>query len=211
MIVELHWALGDRDFRLMDMETLWTGLAPVRVGGRVVRTLSREQLAFYLAAHGTKHAWERLEWILDYGQLVRTSQSLDWSRIALAARRRGFESALLLALRLASDLMGVPVPQALAAQVEGDRRVQDLASRVVASVAATEPFAEQPWSRLRAFSLSARERWRDRVRYVADLALTPGSEDWTLLRLPNALYGLYYLLRPIRLAGKYARRALRMV
>lgn len=208
MIVELHWALGERGSLPMDPATLWSGLVPVRVGGRVVRTLSRDQLAIYLAAHGSKHAWERLEWIFDFGQLVRTSPPLDWSRIAAAARRRGMERALFLALRLASDLMDLPVPEALAARVEGDRRVRELAGRVVASIGERRPFAEQPWTRLHSFSLCARERWRDRIRHLAHLALTPGPNDWTPLRLPNELYGLYYLLRPVRLVGKYARRAL---
>ncbi|PYO80862.1 MAG: hypothetical protein DMD65_14450, partial [Gemmatimonadetes bacterium] len=48
-----------------------------------------------------------------------------------------------------------------------------------------------------------RERWRDRLRYCARVALTPTSGDWAWLRLPDALYPLYYVARPIRLIAKY--------
>jgi len=59
------------------------------------------------------------------------------------------------------------------------------------------------------FHLRAQERWRDRLRYCARVALTPTPGDWAWLRLPDALYPLYYVLRPIRLAVKYGARLIR--
>src|SRR5690349_8545201 len=65
--VELHFALGSFGFPVpLDFDTLWSRLESVRLGGRIVRTMSREDLALYLAAHGAKHAWERLEWVGDF-------------------------------------------------------------------------------------------------------------------------------------------------
>jgi putative nucleotidyltransferase-like protein len=208
--VELHFALGSFGFPVpLDFDALWSHLEPVRLGGRIVRTMSREDLALYLAAHGAKHAWERLEWIGDFAQLVRSSPDFDWLRIAARARAHGQERMLLLALRLASDLLGVPPPQALAARVDRDRRVRALASDVRRRLSdASRPFADQPRP-VRWFHLRVMERLRDRVRYAGHVLFTPGPAEWAMLPLPGRLDWLSYVLRPMRIAGMYAKGLLK--
>ena len=206
--VELHFALGSFGFPVpLDFDTLWSRLELVRLGGRSVRTISREDLALYLAAHGAKHAWERLDWIGDFAQLVRASPGLDWPGIAARARTQGAERMLLLALRLASDLSGVTPPRALAPRVMGDRRICALASEV-RSILEARPFAEQPGTR-RMFHLRVMERLRDRARYAGHVVFTPGPAEWAMLPLPGRLAWFYYVVRPMRIAGTYARGLLR--
>ncbi len=65
-----------------------------------------------------------------------------------------------------------------------------------------------PWGVAR-FHLEARERWRDRVEYAWRLAVTTTPGDWEMVRLPDALFPLYYLLRPLRLLGTYGGALLR--
>ena len=207
--VEVHFALGSFGFPIpLDFDTLWSRLESVRLGGRIVRTMSRDDLALYLAAHGAKHAWERREWIVDFAQLVRTSPSLDWPRIAATARAHGQERMLLLALKLAGDLVGVLPPRALAPRVVGDRCVRALARDVQASLREGRPFAERPGTR-RLFHLRVMERLHDRARYVGHVLFTPGPAEWATLALPDRLDWLYYVLRPMRIAGTYARELLR--
>ena len=58
----------------------------------------------------------------------------------------------------------------------------------------------------RAYLLRMRERWPDRVGYCLHLAqdvIPPSQAERTALPLPALLSPLYYLLRPVRLAGKY--------
>jgi Uncharacterised nucleotidyltransferase len=207
--VELHFALGSFGFPVpLDFDALWSRLESVRLGGRIVRTMAREDLALYLAAHGAKHAWERVEWIVDFAQLVRTWPDLDWLRIAARARAQGQERMLLLALRLASDLSGVAPPQALALRVSGDNRIAALASDVHASLLGARPFTDQPGTR-RTFHLRVMERLRDRARYAGHVLFTPGPAEWAMVPLPGRLAWLYYVIRPIRIAGTYVRGLLK--
>jgi hypothetical protein len=48
-------------------------------------------------------------------------------------------------------------------------------------------------------------RW-DRYRYCLQIITSPTVEDWALLPLPAALFPLYYVERPLRLAGKHCGR-----
>ena len=198
--LELHWALDHRGFLPLDLEAAWGGLEPVRLGGRTVLTLSREQLAPYLAAHGAKHAWERLEWIFDFGQLVNTSPRLDWVRIAGAARARGTERALLLALRLARDLLGVAPPASLATRVAHDRSVGALAHHVQAGLSGDRPLGRRN-RRLQRFHLQVQERLRDRARYLTRLVFASSPADWALIRIPGRLSWIYSFIRLLRLAA----------
>jgi hypothetical protein len=60
------------------------------------------------------------------------------------------------------------------------------------------------WSSF-AFYLRVRERWRDGLRYALSLALTPTEADWAGVPWASGP-ALYYLLRPVRLTGKYLCR-----
>jgi hypothetical protein len=217
IVVELHWALDQRWLLPWDLDAAWGGLEPVRLGGRIVYTFSREHLALYLAAHGAKHAWARLAWILDFGQLVEATPEIEWARVASVARARGVERALLLALRLAHELLGITPPAGLAARVAQDRRVGALAHRVEAALYGGGPsgqrtrglqrFHSQVQKRIRDraryvwFHLQVQERVRDRARYLSKLLFASGPHDWSLIRLPSGLAWLYVLIRPLRLAA----------
>ena len=57
------------------------------------------------------------------------------------------------------------------------------------------------------FRLRGRDRLRDKLRDCVQRPTTLTAGDWALLRLPDALFPLYYLLRPMRL---YVGRPLRL-
>ena len=46
--------------------------------GRMVPTLAHDDLALYLAAHGTKEGWRYLKWVCDFGEFFRKYQNLSW-------------------------------------------------------------------------------------------------------------------------------------
>jgi hypothetical protein len=57
--------------------------------------------------------------------------------------------------------------------------------------------------------LRMRERQGDKLKSGLRLAVTPNVNDWMILPLPAWLFFFYYLLRPVRLAGKYGAKLLR--
>ncbi len=211
-IVELHSAFAPREFPLpLDLADVWARLEPLPLGGTPVRTLSAEHLLLVLCTHGAKHCWERLGWICDVAELLRRTPELDLCGVLDQARALGVERIVLLGLRLAAELVDAPLPDRVVRRVRDDRRVGALAAQVRATLFRRVPTAiPDPWE-LRWFHLRARERWRDRLRYGVRVAFTPTAGDWAWLRLPDALYPLYYVARPLRLIGKYGTRLGRSV
>jgi hypothetical protein len=207
--VEIHWDIAPRDFSFrIDMERVWTAVRPIPVDGMTVLAPRPEDLLLMLAVHGSKHLWERIGWLADVAELVRIHPGLDWPAVRDRARERGGERMLLLALRLAGDLLAAPLPAWISDAARSDPAVAALARRIVDCLARGDVPPERSGQALR-FHLRMRERLRDRISRVFRLAATPTFEDWTWVRLPPRLLRLHYVLRPIRLAAKHGGVLLR--
>jgi hypothetical protein len=210
-IVELHYRIRPRYFAFaLAAEQLWGQVVSVGVGREHVPSLVPEDLLLFLCAHGANHCWERLAWICDIAELLRSQPALDWPMLTQRARAAGAERMLLLGLRLAQDLLGARLPPAIADQVQRDRMVSMLACQVRARLFAA---AEQPLGLFEAalFHLRARERWRERIQYCLGVATITTAEDWALVALPARLAFIYSLIRPFRLAGTYGAGLLKYI
>ncbi len=211
-VVELHWAFAPREFPLpLDLDDVWARLEPLSLGRTHIRTLCAEHLLLVLCTHGAKHCWERLGWICDVAELLRRTPGLDLGGVLDQARALGVERIVLLGLRLAAELLDAPLPDEVLRRARDDRTVGALATGVRTSLWRRAPTGSSHSWESRLFHLRTRERWRDRLRYCARVALTPTPGDWAWLRLPDALYPLYYVARPIRLIAKYGPRGSRYI
>ncbi len=209
VIVEIHWRLTEGYFSFpLDPEQLWERLEPVSLAGKEVQTFSPEDLLLILCVHGTKHLWERLGWICDVAKLVCAHEAMNWQWVMEQACALGSARMLFLGLFLANDLLGAALPAEVLQRAQADPMVVSLA-RQVRQWLFLDP-SERPGSLESClFHLRARERTQDRVRYCVRLAVTTTPGDWALVRLPSSLFPLYYVLRPIRLAGKYGLELLK--
>jgi hypothetical protein len=200
-MVELHWEISPRHVSLsLQPERFWERLQPVTLAGTTVLTLAPEVLLPSLCEHGAKHLWERLAWICDIAELVQATPHLDWTRVVDEARRSASERMLALGLRLATDLLGAPMPEPVRSRAEADPVIGGLVSRVRASLF---PADNRPAGLLEQarFHLRVRERWGHRLRYCWLALTTLTVADWEQRRLPPALAFLYYPIRFFRLLG----------
>ena len=206
--VELHWAIMPRFLSVsLDPERLWKRLERVSLGGDSVPTLSAEDLLLILCVHGSVHLWERLGWVCDVAELVSARKGMNWAQAAEQAAAQGSERMLFLGLFLANDLLGAALPEEILQKVKANSVVRTLAGQV------QERLFLEPGDPPRVFEqtffyLSMRERLQDKIRYCIRLATNINAFDWALVPLPSYLFPLYYVIRPIRLIGKYVRRLL---
>ena len=200
LLVELHWR-SDRDFPVERDDPAWWSAA-ARDG------VSREDLLILLCVHGTKHYWRSLGWLVDVAELVRCGgEDLDWEAVTTRARELGCGLRLGVGLRLARELLDVPLPPP-AVPVAGAVGVEALAHRLEAWALDSGALSLTPWSALR-LDMACCEGARQRLRVVGWSLFAPSLVEWSRWPLPRALAFLYPPLRVGRLAAKYGRRALR--
>ena len=208
VLFDVHWNFAAPYFSFeFDVDRLWERIEPMTINGRQVPGLSPEDLLLALCLHGATHFWERLGWIGDVAGLIDRRRDIDWELLLNNATRQGSRRILSLGLSLASDLLGASLPPEVLRTVQKDPVVKTLAEQVQQRLFAQDlPISGILDGAL--LQLRMRERRRDRLRSSLRLAATPRVYDWMFLPLPDRLFFLYYLLRPLRLAGKYGAKLL---
>ena len=207
--VDLHWRLH-QEFGALDSELhgIRARADTVTIEGRPVRTLCRDDLLVHFCLHGALHAWERLSYVCDVAELVGGQPEFDWRRQLPEWRRQKRTRAVFLGLVLARRLLGAPVPDGVLDAARSDPRVEALAERVARRLCG--PYTERaPRSERWPFQAAMLESPRDKMRFLAGLTVVPTGPDIAAVRLPRPLFFLYYLIRPVRLAGKALSRPFR--
>jgi hypothetical protein len=138
--------------------------------------------------------------VADVAEVLR-SVPLGAGTVAELARRTGAKRMLHLGLWLAHELLAADLPAHLAAAVEADAAAVRLATRIAERFRLRPHHWLGPLEEPR-FHLAMREHWRDRVRYGLGM-LAPTSADWRVVRLPEWLSFLYYMVRPVRLIAQH--------
>jgi hypothetical protein len=112
---------------------------------------------------------------------------------------------VLLGLYLAHELAAAEAPAELLAAAWKDGALLGLARE-----SAEEMFREPPTTRGvfkdKAYAYRACERWRERLRLVRGAIFDASPADREAYKLPRALFPLYPVIRPFRLAARYAGR-----
>ena len=209
-VIELHWALfpryGSFDLGFDDLSRSSVSIA---LAGEPVRAPCLGHLALVLSAHGTKHFWYRLGWLVDFALVMRNHADVDVDRLLGVAAARGMRRILLASGALTKTVLGINLTKTFESAIEADPGVPKLAEHMQQSLfSGTGPedlLTENIWF------LRSRERWSDRAKIVSRLAFTPGPEEWRIAKLPEWAGWLYRPLRVARAARylpRIAKRAL---
>lgn len=199
--VELHQRLSENPWLLpFSMDKIWAERDNVKIAGRIYPTLNQRFMALYLAAHGAGHCWERLRWLLDLAQILMVPGAQ--TRAMDDAEAAGIAPLMQRAAHLAHDWLNMPLMD--------DRLALDPAAntRLIRYVKRFSPgsgggvsarnrlewrWRMQFYHRINRYDLKS--DWRYWAYQLASEAVTP--LDWAAFPLPDRLFGLYVLLRPL--------------
>ena len=198
--VDLHWAFTSAHVPFpLAVGEAWQALEEVTIGQHRVATIGGADLALLLAGHGTKEGWRSLGWVCDFALLVDRHRDLDWSSLHRRAGAQGSGDSVLLACVMAERLLGVAVPEALGPRARSSSRVDALAASLIADLGREASDGDER-PNLADLDLCD-SSWRRAVASVA-IGLTPTVSDHQAMPLPEVLWPLYRVTRPIRLGLK---------
>lgn len=201
--LELQWRIAPVSFPFsVDLDSLRQRLYPVHIGDREIETFRPEDLILILCIHGLYHFWERLEWVCDLAQVVRTFNSVNWNGLFADGRRLGAERVLLFGLLLTERLFKGVLPNEILIRIENDRVLKSLVDQRCRTFFNGKA---ESLKVLRGF-VSNLKIWRSmagRINYCLNLAFTPNTKDIMFFPLPAFLFPLYSLIRPVRLTAEY--------
>jgi hypothetical protein len=213
-LIDLRWKIADWYFPFgPDEDALWSRTETIRLKGYEVPTLGAADHLLFLCAHASKHGWPDLLSVADIAALLRARPGLDLHALIEEAERLHFKRMVVVGLLLAHRLARAPLPRDILGLIKEDPAANALGDRICERLLGRweAPSELGRWI----VALRTIERPRDRLRVLLSLGLLPTASDHASLRLPRSLYPLYYLVRPLRLAGRgaamMARRASRRI
>ena len=203
--IELHRRLLRNPFLFhRPFDRLDAAAATVTIGTHRFRTLGDADHLLYVACHGAKHFWFRLKWLCDFAALAGAMDGKTVAGALAAGRREGLETVLAATLRLCREDLQVEAPRAAAgARRPGPRErfVVALSRRAWTPRAGLRQLAWRTVLRPGRVILGTGPRY---LRHEARTLLF-GHHDFAALDLPDRLFGLYALVRPVRMAERLLR------
>ena len=200
LIIDLHRSLVARHLaRGPDAGELFGRSRTVSVDGHSIPTLGRGDTMVAVCLGGASDLWSSLKAIVDVAELLRAPADWDWPTLLERAHSDGTVRMLLLGVALGCEHAAVPLPEPVAARLTAEPKVLELRQRVWQRLFARGE-APPAYVERNRFWLAIRDRPGDRVASLWLRLWTPTLNDWRVVQLPDSLYPLYYLVRPVRLA-----------
>jgi hypothetical protein len=207
--LELHWKLFEDKFIQNNHANKFDFNAYFcEINGYMIRTLELDSLLFYLCIHGSKHFWERVEWIVDIDRLVRRNDIIDWVKIDSCAKVMKTDVMLYLGLALTHQLFDTPLPDWILNKIKKNHKVEKLVSLI------NEEFVNNPiiqvyeekisWKYI-SMSSMIHDNWILAMKTFFKNIFQIKVEDVYLVNLPWYITPLYYVIRPFRLLKDYIK------
>lgn len=192
--VELHWNVLARHFLLpLSIEGWWERAGSVMIQTRQVSDLSAEDLLVALCAHGCKHMWQTLAWILDLAKLLERRQDLDWDYIFEQCAHMDLKRIIFLGLNVVHRVLDAPVREDVLREAKEDRPAMEIARRVERELFA--PHGEHRGMRFVRFQMKLKSSPVDKMRFCFRTLSTPSlTEPYPLL---HSLISPFYKLQQL--------------
>ena len=204
-LVELQWATLPHFYAVdLDVKDLLARAGKIVVGECEMPCLSLEDSVLVLCLHAAKHLWMRLIWLTDIAETLRPqpqTRAIDYSLVFARARALGIARVLGVSFWLVKTVLRVALPKAAEEMIAPDSKVPALGSEFAERLARGEGYGFDSTEYFRLI-LRLRERRGDRWRCLWRLMWTPGVGEIEAVRLPEALFPLYRLVRIGRLVLK---------
>ena len=198
--MELHFELASPRFFPFDIDGIWSRSRGSDFRGKPARAMSKGDLVLYLCAHGLKHGFSRLIWILDLSRALQGWKPREYQELMKQAHRQGLCPWLLIGCEVVRAMFPQQLPAALDAVIAASPAALERARRTAERLFSVDQ--QVVVNDYRGFYLQAEpnplKRWRYRLRY-----LSPTYTDSLWARRHRIDPRLMVILRPFRLLDKY--------
>lgn len=207
ILIELHWKLFRNQFtqKTKNIKILDNNNSTF-INNQKINTFPDEILLVYLCMHGSKHLWERIEWIVDIDKLIKNAEFLNWDKCRDISKKFDSEIMYELGLYLSAKYFNTPIP-------EKNRKFKN--NKLMIKL---EKYSLKEWDYIHEETETKRNYKKFFYHYyLKDTILLKTSflfqtffpltnGDISVISLPKYMYFLYYIIKPFRLLIKYIRK-----
>jgi Uncharacterised nucleotidyltransferase len=192
-----------------DLEALWQRARQEDWRGRKTWRFEPEDELLILCLQGAKPYWDNLKLPADLAHFIVNHPELEWGTVIERARDYGLLRMLALAILLVERLYGLAVPELPGRLAQADPLAAKLCETLLHQGDAEFAYGSTDVFRISRYHLDIRERTRDKLRYIWRTLTRPREQYLEIIRLPDALFWGYGLLKVGSDAFVLARAQLR--
>lgn len=130
LVVELHWALDKKNTILQHTTLLFESSYPMRFNSSDIDQLQTDIQLLYLCLHGSKHRWERFEWMCDVDRLIRQNE-ISWNHLLDLAINSNSKNKYLLGLKIVIHYLNTPIRDEKTINLLSSRSLRKLTKIVI--------------------------------------------------------------------------------
>ncbi len=205
--IELHWKLFRKNlFVTLDGLNVKSNPTIIKIQDKELETLQSELLLVYLCSHGSKHMWERIQWIVDVDRLIKNIDDINWDTVWLYAKETHSINTLLLGLSLNKELFGTNLPSTIEEKIEKRKNIYLLkihTLKLLNKKPAEHSSKISSMYKKFDYHLKLYDSFTDKAKYCFSYIFKITPDDVLNINLPKHLHFLYFIIRPFRLGIKH--------
>lgn len=200
--IELHWNITNPgSFFGMETSEILHNAATLKISKYGLPYISAVENLVYLAAHGAIHQFYRLFWLKDFSKLIEKSSVEEIHQAWKLSKELRLSSCFQQAFLLSNIFYKSEIPELI------KHNSNNLLLWVpVKSIEKTDLKQRGIIGKIK--NINYRLKLKPSIKYYFDLIFRFRTHlnDWELLKLPNSLFFLYYVLRPFLLVYQNLKR-----
>ena len=193
VFVELHWKLiNPRQLLPWHFNYLKERSIQISLKDHPIRTLCIEDYLLYLSVHGARHGWYNLSWLRDFSGLLERTDHHMQHLIYQKSKRMGLERCFLQGGHLSRILYHT----SLIREIQGDgSKIKGMVRHALKRIQQSrqQKVVKKPGHLF--YLLRLKRDWR--YTLVLFYRLRTHHTNWSVIKLPDSLFFLYYPLRPV--------------
>ena len=204
--IEIHQRLFENPYYYhADFTPLYANASTVNIGTLAFPTLSPVDALVYISCHAAKHHFARIKWLCDCATLLKHTTTNDLEQAIAIYRQSSLDGVFYSTQLLVQNTLHItPAPER---KLPPAHYLTAFRSHQFVYLSSRSWHLAKPDSCLKRmfFTFLLKPDFKLLVHDIKELATSP--RDWQMIKLPDRLFFVYFLLRPFCYLLRIFRRA----
>lgn len=200
--IELHWKLFRNKFSSdIDNKDFFNLKNRLEINNQEFNVFNNELLLVYLCMHGSKHRWERIEWITDIDRLLK-NYNIDLEIAYKIGEKYNCIKMLNLGLRISSELYDTFIPDKYIKELR-KKSYKKMIDYILSEIDNINYDLSENRNNIASlkFHYNLNETFYEKVKFLKKAFLDISDNDTQTINSNSIL--IHYFMKPVRLFKKY--------
>jgi hypothetical protein len=196
IVIEIHWKLFEKRFFFQNIslnDLAWQNSQEIKLNDFSILTFDKEYLVFYLIIHGSKHFWERIEWLYNI-YLILIKYDIDLNKIIDYSKAMKTETMVNIFFILIQKRFNYKIDQKL---IKLNKKSYKVAENIEKNWLILDEREGMNLKEIK-FMISMQDDFLNKLKVIYKTVFQIKVYDILYINLDKRLTFMYYFIRPFR-------------